>query len=171
MTYRPKETSKAARLTAFIAVALAAGLFYASAVVKNYPFAYQFAAIVLMIAGVEVLVKYVLSDHVYEAADKDLKIYRVMGKKSVCIASLAYEESLCEVVASNDYQAKKDRFPKTQIVVNACKNVFPQSYSLYFFNFNGRNAVLKFEPDALFAAYLDDKIRAALAAKEDEDNA
>lgn len=170
MTYRPPEENKKAKLLSLIFAAAAVTLFVVSTQVTRYPFAYQLAGVITAIIAVEIYLKYVFSEYTYEAAKDDLKVYRVTGSKSVCVCSLAFSESLCTLVPSAAYEKDKAAYPKTKLAVNACKNISPTRLTYYFFSFNGKNAFLKFEPDAMFASYADERIRAAMKHKEDEDD-
>ncbi len=110
--------------------------------------------------------KYVMSDYVYKASEQDIEIYKVTGNKSVCICSLSYEESVSGVVTRDYCDSHREKFGKSKITVNYCKNIFPKEYSLYFFNFNSKLALLKFEPDEAFTKYMNEKITAAISSKE-----
>ena len=166
MTYRPNQKGKYAQIITFLCIVVAVLLFFASTKVQMYVFVYQITAIVLMVAGIEIFMKYVMSDYVYKASEQDIEIYKVTGNKSVCICSLSYEESVSGVVTRDYCDSHREKFGKSKITVNYCKNIFPKEYSLYFFNFNSKLALLKFEPDEAFTKYMNEKITAAISAKE-----
>ncbi|MGN1121443.1 MAG: hypothetical protein ACI4RV_03675 [Eubacteriales bacterium] len=170
MTFRPGTTSRKAVLLAAFCAVFAVISFYVSSCVAQARIVYQVAALAAAIVALEVYLKYVGSDYLYTADDKDLKIYKITGKKSICVCSLNYEESASAVVSSAYVSAHSEKFPKHQIALNYCKNLFPQEYSLYFFNFNGKPARLKFEPDKAFTDYLNQKIYAARSRVEKEEN-
>ena len=173
MTFRPKASDRKAPACAVICFAAAVFSFYFSSRVSHAALLYQVAAIILAVVALEVYLKYIASDYVYEASAKELKVYKITGNKSVCVCSLSYEESLSGVVTSDYFEKNKAKFPKTQISLNYCKNIFPKEFSLYFFSFNGKKACLKFEPDEIFTNDMNKKITAEksrLEKQENEDN-
>lgn len=168
MTYRPKATGKKERLISFLLALCAIALFAASGFVTRFAGIYQISSIVFAVISIEMYMKYVGSDYVYEAGDKSFKIYKISGKKSICVCSLDYEMSLSCVISNSEYEANKSEYPKTDFNVNYAKNLAPEHYSVYFFKFNGKTSMLKFEPDAEFSAYINEKIVAALENADDE---
>ena len=166
MEYRPKRKNFKAAVLAASAACFAVMLFAISGYVSSVRWAYQLAGLILAIIGVQTYIINVQSDYVYKADTTDIKVYRVTGSKSLCVCSLSYEESLSEVVTHSYYKAHKKEFKKNKLAVNYCKNIFPEDYSLYFFNFNGKVNRMKFEPDEIFTNYMNEKIKLALANKE-----
>lgn len=169
MDYRPKRKNYKAALLSGFCTTFAIALFFVSSAFDAYRWAYQLAGLLLAIVGVQVFLINVQSDYVYKADQNDIKVYRVTGNKSLCVCCLSYEESLSEVVTAKYFLENKKSFPKNKLAVNYCKNIFPEDYSLYFFNFNGKVNRMKFEPDEIFTNYMNEKIRAALANKENGD--
>lgn len=172
MTYRPKKSSNKAAFLAVSCAALALLAFYLSAFLPSAVF-YQIFAIVLAIVAVELYIKYIGADYVYEAGENDLNIYKITGKKSLCVCSLNYEESLTHILPMTADAEKDASLPKNKLAVNHCKNIAPAVYSVYYFNFNGKTARLKFEPDEAFTAYINQKIDAAFErarAEEEEES-
>ena len=169
MDYRPKRKDFKAAVMAAVCCCFAVMLFVISGYVSSVRWAYQLAGLIFAIVGVQVFFTNVQSDYIYKADKNDIKVYRVTGNKSLCVCSLSYEESLSEIVTAEYFKKHKKDFPKNKLAVNYCKNIFPTEYSLYFFNFNGKVNRLKFEPDDVFAKYMNEKIKSALENKENED--
>lgn len=170
MTYRPASNSKTAKNICFTGAITAVILFLVSGYVSRFAFVYQITALVLAVVSVEMYMKYVGSDYVYEAADKSLKVYKVTGKKSLCVCSLDYEESLSRVISSDKYLSQKEKYPKTNFNINYAKNLSPKQYSVYFFEFNGKKSMMKFEPDKIFTDYVNEKIDNAMKNKDESVN-
>ena len=168
MTYRPKSKSSKEKILALVTAAAAIMLFATSGFVNKFLALYQISAIILAITSIELYVKYVGSDYVYEAAENSLKIHKITGKKSICVCSLDYEMSLSLVVSSKEYLANKEKYPKTNFNVNYAKNLAPENYSVYFFMFNDKKCMAKFEPDDVFTQYVNEKINKALSQKDEE---
>lgn len=173
MTYRPRATDKRATILTVFALCGAVFCFLFSGAVEQLVVLYQLGGFVLALVGIQLYLKFVQCEYVYEVTDNDLKIHRVIGKKTSCVCSMALEESVTGVLGLAYAEKQKAAIPKFQISLNYCKNVFSDDYALYFFNFNGRIARLKFEPDEAFAACVNQKItdakkRAAMGENEDE---
>ncbi len=163
MRYNPlKKDNKAVTLTVISAV-FAVILFATSAFVNSFVLLYQASALVLAVVSLQIYLKYVASDYVYEATDTDLKIYRVNGKKSICVASLSYECSKSSVMTEKYFFENRKSLPKYSYTVNYAKNIAPKTYSLYLFDFNGKTVRMKFEPDDVFTAFVNSKIENSLA--------
>lgn len=169
MTYRPQRKNMSAVFLSVFCFVFSVIAFYITPKIGLYMWAYQIAAIILAVVALQIFLKYVQSDYVYKADEHDLKIYKVTGDKSVCVCSLNYEESISGVVSAVTVEKNKADYPSTKIALNFCKNIFPDEYSLYYFNFNGKTSVLKFEPDEIFANYMNEKISAAKRAVENEE--
>ena len=151
-----------------LSMAIAAVVLYVStAFVQRFVVLYQLSALILAVLSVELYLKYVFSNYIYEATESSLDIYKISGKKSICVASLSYEMSMTQIVSSEVYLNNKSDYPKTNFNVNYCKNLSPSEYYVYFFQFNGKNSMLKFEPDKQFAEYVNNLIAEAVT-DEDE---
>lgn len=169
MTFRPKSKNFKAPFLSGMCALFSVASFYFASLVESYMIVYQLSAIVLAVIALFVFLKYVQCDYVYKLTENELEIYKVTRNKSVCLCSLSYEESICEIVSSEEYKKNKSKHPKTQIATNYCKNIFPETYCLYFFNFNSKKASLKFEPDTAFTQEFNKKINLALFQKETEE--
>ena len=157
MTFRPKSKSKKEKLMA-LAFAISAVLLFLISAVSRFAGVLQIIAVIFAVVSIEVYMKYVGSDYIYDAADDYFKVYRVTGNKSVCVSSLDYEMSLSKVVTSKEYLENKSEYPKASYTVNLAKNIFPKEYYVYFFEFDGKKVMMKFEPDELFVNYINEII-------------
>lgn len=168
MTYRPKNIGNKEKILAIITAVAAIILFALGGFVKYAPGLYQITAIILAIVSLEIYMKYVGSDYVYEAGESSLKIHKITGKKSICVCSLDYEMSLSEIISSEEYLKNKNKYPSYNFSVNYAKNLAPEKYSVYFFYFNEKKCMAKFEPDEIFTEYVNQKIKAALENKDED---
>ncbi len=168
MTYRPKSNNSKAKILSIVTAISAIVLFAAGGIVTVIPGIYQITAIIMAVVSLELYMKYVGSDYVYEAGETSLKIHKITGKKSICVCSLDYEMSLSEIVTSEEYLKNKDKYPKYNFNVNYAKNLAPEKYSVYFFYFKDKKCMAKLEPDEVFTQYVNEKIRAALEKADEE---
>lgn len=169
MTFRPALKNKNGILVAVISAVFSIMLILISGITNRFGGLYQISAIVFGVIAVEFYLKYVGSDYIYEAADDYFKIYKVTGKKSICVSSLDYEMSLSHVLSCKEYIENKDKLPKTNFNVNLCKNLAPADYSVYFFEFDEKKCMMKFEPDEVFTNYINGLIDRAWDSREETD--
>ena len=167
MKSSPKSNNKKEKLLTLIMAIAAVILYVSTAFVQRFVVLYQLSALILAVLSVELYLKYVFSNYIYEATETSLDIYKISGKKSICVASLGYEMSMTQIIPADKFLADKSEYPKTNFNVNYCKNLFPDEYCVYFFEFNGKNSMLKFEPDKEFVEYVN-KLIAESVTDEDE---
>lgn len=169
MTYRPKQKGKKELILSLCTAITAVLLIIISGIVNKFGGLYQISAIICGVISIEIYMKYVGSDYIYEAADDAFKVYKVTGKKSICVSSLDYEMSLSFVVSSKEYKENISNYPKSNFDVNLCKNLAPCDFSVYFFEFNGKKSMMKFEPDDNFTLYINKKIADAWENGDNDD--
>lgn len=170
MEYKPNKKNFKAIMLCGTSGTFAVALFLSSAFVNSYRWAFQLCGLILAVIAVQIFTINLQSDYVYKAGENDLMIYRITGNKSLCVCSLSYEESLSYVVTMSYYSEHKEEFPKYTLAVNYCKNISPNEYHLYFFNFNGKVTKLKFEPNEDFVNYINQRLEIALNNKKIEEN-
>lgn len=168
MTFRPTLNSNKEKTLSILLAIFAIILILLSGVFNYFVGMYQLFALVLAVTAIQIYMKYVGSDYIYSAEEDTFKIYKVTGKKSICVCSLDYDMSLTQVVPFDEYTNNKDNFPKHVKYVNFTKNMTSGVYSVYFFEFRGKITMMKFEPDIVFTDALNDKIRLALSQDEQD---
>ncbi len=169
MTFRPTSNSKKEKILSLFMAFLAIMMIIISGITDRFGGLYQITAIIFAVVAIEFYLKYVGSDYIYEAADDSFKVYKVTGKKSICVSSLDYDMSLSYVVTGEEYNKNKADYPVSNFNVNLCKNLSPDVYSVYFFKFNGKTSMMKFEPDAVFTDYINTKIASSFEKANGED--
>lgn len=173
MTYRPKQNDKRTFVFAIATAVFAIVLFALSAFVSSFNALYQFSSLILAIISVQVYLKYVASDYIYEATENSFKVYKVTSTKSICLCSLDYEGSKSYALPKARYVANKSDYPKYNFSVNYNKNLKPENQYIYLFEFDSKISLMKFEPDEVFAEYLNQKIDAYFKRRdsyEEENN-
>ncbi len=151
----------------FIGAITAIILFALSGFVNKFEIVYQLSSLIIAMISVQLYIKYVGSDYVYEATDKELKIYKINGKKSICVCCLDYEGSLTNVIDSREFFENKQNYKKYNFCVNYMKNINPQNYFVYMFEFNSKITLMKFEPDEVFVTFLNSNLKKVLENKEE----
>ena len=170
MTFTPKSSSNKEKLISLLTAMFAVILIIVSGVTEKFGGLYQISAIILGVISIEFYLKYVGSNYIYEAADDAFKVFKITGKKNICVSCLDYDMSLSFVVSSQEYENNKNEYPKTDFNINLCKNLAPDKYFVYFFRFNGKKCMMKFEPDEMFVDYINEKISSSLKSAQENDN-
>ena len=134
MRFSPlKKNNKATVLTIIFSVT-AVVLFVISAFVSRFSAFYQISSLILAVYSIQVYLKYISSEYVYEATNENFKIYRVNGNKKTCVASLSYEKSKSLCISLEEFDLQKNTLPKYKYTVNYAKNIYPDEYCLYLFD-------------------------------------
>ena len=141
----PKKEKKAQQLS-FICI-LGGILLMGVSSMLVYKVVVQFVSAVLVVTGIQLLVRFVLSDFRYIIDDRDdgsaeLIIYKKQGRRDelVCRVSLSSVTELC--VRGTKRQAADARYNYTQ-------NLFAKGYSLIFVD-GEKNTEIIIEPDLSF---------------------
>lgn len=159
MTFRPTSDNTKEKVFFAVSAILCVLLFVLSSVVSRFVGLYQISAIIMAVVSIEIFMKFVASDYVYEATDESLKIHKITGKKSICVASLDYNNSYSLVMTGDEYKKNKEKYPKITYNINYTKNINPRKFFVYIFDFNTKNVLLKFEPDDEFCDYVNQRIK------------
>ena len=126
--------------------------------VKSFLWFFQLIAFVFAIAGIQVFIRYLASDFVYELSENNFNIYRVQGKKRVCLCSLDLTQSMSKVMPQKEYLRDKNTYGRPEMALNYCKNMSADSVYYYFFSFRDRRTMLVFEPSEEFADAMNARI-------------
>jgi hypothetical protein len=154
MTFRPKLKNKIAHNIVLFSLLACALLFVAAKQLNQIQWLFQMVILVLAVLAIQVLLKYILSDYIYELRDTNFLIYKIQGKKSVCLCSLSLTQSMCPVMTRDEFRKRSETLPKHHVSLNYCKNIAPKDEFLYMFDFNGKITLLLFEPDEIFVKHM-----------------
>ena len=103
MTYQPNSKNTPEKVLSLSMAILAVVLFSSSGFVEKFSGMYQITAFVFAIVSIQIYLKYVFSNYIYKATEDSLQVYKVTGKKSICVASLDYEMSMSQIINSEKY--------------------------------------------------------------------
>lgn len=169
MKYSPKGDKRPA-ITAFtlsLALTAISTLLFSNGGIS--PWIPQLSAVVFAVCSVQIYIKYILSEYRYAFDENNLCIDKIVGKRIVPLGSLDLTCSLAEVMSLDVYRKRKDELPKPDLRFNYCKTMRLKNPYVYMFTFNGKNALLTFEPSGEFVDILNDAIRLALENKNSEE--
>ncbi len=120
------------------------------AVVGRLPF-----GIVLAVA-LYYMIRYSLADMEYELSADTLSIIKTVGRRRTIMGALDLSMTVA-LVTKEEYKKNKQKYGKINHYFNYRQNPFGDGM-VYIFEFNGNRAMLKFEPNAPFAAKLQEAI-------------
>lgn len=166
MTFRPAIKNRYAHGVFTVSLFLVFLNVFIQSRVNSYKWAFQIAILIFSIVLLEVLLKYILSDYVYELRNENFMVYRINGKRSVCVASIALSSATKNILPSSDYKKEKKN---SRITLNFCKNMSIKEFYVFCFDFNGKKTALKFEPDDIFISEMNKRIKAAKEKDEETD--
>ncbi len=178
MTHKPTKQPAPRRISMLLILAgLLFMLFSFSGI--SYAGLVQIAALALLVAGLQLLNRWVLTDFIYEIEDRDdglsdLRVYRVQGQKSVKVCDIALSR-VTELLPldSDEYTAARGKIgPRCDYRQNASSG-FALLYEDGGMPGNGsgeKATEIRIEPDARFLAALRERIAAAGEASSDSGN-
>ena len=159
MTYKPTPSKKQRVLSAlfvvFSVVVWTLGSLSYNGQELPYRGLIQLAAIMMMVCGLQVMVRYALSEFRYiledkENGDTDLLIYKRQGERDtkVCHVSLYNVITLFKYGEIADYQS---RYGKVDNRFNYCQNMGKENMYLILYRDDDKLIEIRFEPDKEFA--------------------
>ncbi len=153
MTYIPKKENKARRVSFWCIISGIIVMGFSSLV--PYRALLQLAAMVLVIIGIQLLVRFVLSDYRYIINDCDngtaeLLIYKKQGSRDTLVCRI----SLSAVIENFERENKK---PQADKCYNYTQNLGAKAYSLIFLDGEKRVEII-IEPDTAFVNAINARI-------------
>ena len=165
---KPERSVKQVRIIVWGGFLLIALLFLASASflkqIGGYLNLLGFAAICVEIM---LLVRFVLSEYEYTVDGENFTVTRITGKKrtDMCCVSLA---TAIKVMPKKEY-AELPAAEKAIVKYAMNQNIKAES-KVFLFEFNGKRAMVEFEPNEAFAAIVQNQIDEAKKRAEEQKN-
>ncbi len=153
MRYSPENFNiKPLMITILLTVMAVFSLLFAGQM-QNLKWLFQLLFLCLATAAIQIYLKYVLTKFEYVCDSENLSIYKIMGRKRLCVGSLALENSICEVIPYTDYVKNKEEYNKN-LVYNYTRNFKTENVYVYIFDFNGKNITILLEISKEYAEYI-----------------
>ena len=160
---KPERNIFQVKMLLFVSVAVTAGLFLISTL--DVPFAgiAQLSAFAVLILSILFNVRYSLTEFEYAVGNGDFSVIKIAGnrRQQVCCVAL---ESAIELYSKRDY----DHLPSSEkgiIKYSLNQNMKADCY-VFLCNFNGKRAMIKFEPNEAFVSIMKREISAAKKIEE-----
>ncbi|MBQ8404093.1 MAG: hypothetical protein IJX55_06690 [Clostridia bacterium] len=150
--YSPPKQKKntAVSLTAMLC---GSALFIISYFPERYAAFFQLAAFGLWAFGLWVVCRYSLTSYYYEVDGDIFRIIKVMGQRQQVVGNISMRTGifLKKLSEAKERPPARNRF-------DYCSNFAPQEKYVYFFEWNGVNAEIIFEPSEEFAAIMQERL-------------
>lgn len=150
--YIPEQNKKNA-ICYFTAIIAGALLFAVSTILPFYRGVVQLFAFGFWIFGFWVLCRYSLSYFYYVIDGDNFRIVKVMGKRQQDVGNVSMRTGK---FIKKESEAKKR--PPARNRFNYCRNLVPAEKYVYFFEWNGADAEIIFEPSEEFALLMSAKL-------------
>lgn len=163
MQYKASKNSKLTYFILWLCLLCTAVTLILPASLEYYKWTAQLACLVFAICDVQIAVRYILSDYLYFLDGNILKIYKITGKKSVCVLSVSLSDIKGSLYNKEEYKEKK-----VHMKLNYCKNMFAKERKYLLFTFNETECSLCFEPSEEFCKLLLEALCADIKENKDE---
>lgn len=147
----------------FASVFCGAVIFGTSYFINSYKSVVQLIAMAFFAFGIWVACRYSLVGYYYVIDGENFRIVKVSGKREQVMCNISMRTGHFVKKTSEDKKRKNVR-----IRYNYCRNFATPDEYFYSFEWNGSEAEIIFEPNAEFAAAMNDKIEELKNAPPEE---
>lgn len=133
-------------------------LFLLSTRVQYYASLVRLTAFISLVVSILLVVRYALTEFEYSVSAGDFCITKITGNRRQIVCNLALETAI-DLMEKRDY----DHLPKTEkaiIKYSLNQNMKANSF-VFLCEFNGKRAMIEFEPNLEFVAILKDEMKMA----------
>lgn len=155
---KPERSVFQTRLILFTGVIVTLILFYLPLRIPQYAGIIRFCAVGALTVAILLIVRYSITEFEYSVGNGDFSVTKIVGNKRTVICSIALESAI-DIVSKRDY----DHLPskeKGYFKYSLNQNLVAESF-VFLCNFNGRRAMVEFEPNNEFVAIMKDEIAKA----------
>lgn len=164
---KPERNVAQTRLLLITCVAVTLSIFVASTVVPAYNALVEFCGFIALVISILLVYRYSMTEFEYSVCDGDFTITRIVGNKRTPVCCVALETAI-DVYEKSDY-VKLPRSEKGITKYSLNQNMFAKSF-VYLCEFNGRRAMIEFEPNLQFVSIMKSEIKIAKERSEAEDS-
>lgn len=152
---KPERNVCQARRLLFVSAAVTALLFLVSTLAIPYASLVQLLGFVALIVSIWLNVRYSLTEFEYAVGNGDFAVTRITGNRRQTVCNVALETAL-SLMPKRDYQ-HLPQSEKAIIKYSLNQNMRADSF-VFLCDFNGKRAMIEFEPNGEFVAILKDEI-------------
>lgn len=146
MTDVPKRTNRYAEMISFGCMLGAVSFYLLSRIESPLRALLQIAAVILLVTGLQLLIRYTMTTFFYFLDEEDNFIVtkQVGRRKSVlCDLTLKLTVAICENKKDQNFEK---RYGRVQHKYNCCANLMPEKSHVFIFEFAGKQSAVVFEP-------------------------
>lgn len=153
------------RVLLFTCVLVTLSLFFVSTVVENYGAFIEFCGFVSVMISILLVVRYSLTEFEYAISDGCFSVVKIVGNKRTPVCQVALETAI-DLLEKRDYTHLPSS-EKAIIKYSLNQNIKANSY-VFLCMFNGKRAMIEFEPNPEFVAIIKHEIKIAKHNAESE---
>ena len=161
---KPERNASQARGLLFVSAAVTAILFLISTLQIPYASLVQLSGFVALIISIWLNVRYSLTEFEYSVGNGDFSVTRITGNRRQVVCNVALETAV-SLLEKRDY----DHLPSSEkaiIKYSLNQNMRAKSY-VFLCDFNGKRAMIEFEPNNEFVAIFRDEISKYVSSEEE----
>ena len=155
---KPERNVMQTRVLLFTCTLVTLTLFFVSTVVTAYSGFVEFCGFVALMISILLVVRYSMTEFEYSVNTEDFTVTKIVGNKRTVVCSVALETAV-DLLEKPAYRALPAS-EKGIIKYSLNQNMRAKSY-VFLCEFNGKRAMIEFEPNKEFAAILYNAIKNA----------
>lgn len=162
---KPERSVMQTRILLFVCAFVSLTLFFISTVVPSYKAFVEFCGIAAVLVSILLVVRYTLTEFEYAVGDDSFSVTKIVGNKRTVVCQVALETAI-DLLEKRDY----DHLPSAEkaiIKYSLNQNIKAESY-VFLCMFNGKRAMIAFEPNKEFVAIVKNEIKNAKRDSENE---
>lgn len=161
MKYKPPKTNRAGEITAVFLIILSMISYGFTFSAIPFRGVLMFLFFVSLVFGIQFLIRFGMTAYHYELQDDNFIVVKTVGRRSTIVCNLTLKTAL-GIVSGDKVSSIPQNFGHISQKYNYCQNMFSKNSYYYLFEFNGKNGMIKFEPDDAFL----EEFKQRMSAKE-----
>ncbi len=167
MRYTPKtNNTKPLLLTILLTVVAVFSLLFASQVLTT-KWLFQLLFLCTATGAMQIFIKFVLTTYEYYLEENTLYIYKILGKRRLCVANFVLSNINEQIKKQSDIKASDNEFSKKQIL-NFVRNMDAEDVCTFIYNLYGDMYLVRLETEESFVQILNERIEISKREKENE---
>ncbi len=153
---KPERNVNQIRTLVFVCTVVTSALFLLSTCIQQYASLIRLTAILSLVVSILLVVRYALTEFEYSVSAGDFTITKITGNRRQVVCNLALETAI-DLIEKRDY----DHLPRNEkaiIKYSLNQNMKANSF-VFLCEFNGKRAMIEFEPNHEFVAILKDEMK------------
>lgn len=161
---KPERNVRQAKLLLLVSVVVTALIFFVGTSIQQYGPLVQMVGFLALIVAIWLNIRYSLTEYEYAVGNGDFCVTKITGNKRQTVCNIALSTAI-DIISKRDY----DHLPSSEkaiIKYSHNQNMKAESF-VFLCVFNGKKAMIEFEPNKEFVAIVKNEI---ILAKNSEEN-